>query len=818
MLKFTGYFRRSPMAAAFLALFLCLPSAALAAVVNLGGTNYLLRDHPRILATSDTLPGLRAKAVSSNPLFAKLNSHLRAERAAKPNFLDPKLSMPLPPADWNRSYDMYAFALAYMVGPTGGWTPLAGKSEAQTTEDYGQAAREIMLSIASLTESQAVGSYQFWDAGRHTMRYMAMAYDWVYPLLSEADKDKILKWVNEVLYPNIQKSVTDYSHTAANPDLTHNLFETQLVSYMMFALATYEDNQPGMRVTPGATPMPGANSFDMLQYGFNEWFEHQKPVYDKYFVGGHTFSGSAYGYGRAYPYAVLYCILLEQALGMDTWSETRWEPDVVDYFIHATLPWDNKSPANWGNAKVYSDGNVGGGTWSTLLLQSLFLGTWKYPDDIRAKHSTWFLKNVMHLDERGYLYLPIPHIADFFLLGPDNLGDGVDFTATSNTHYLASGVDVFFSRARWNDSATTWTGFAASKAWLGDHQGTNWGSYKIYKKQHLLYENGASGNGMRDQNNIIVLDDGYVRDVWNTKRFSAGFDFWLKGVPITGIDRAGGDQYAAYARADITGAYVNNPSQKKLEKFTREFVQLKPLNEKDDDYVIVFDRIHSYPKNGSAVVGNSVVDNGREVEKSFLNHFPAMPTVTGDIISVTGPAAPTKLLVKVLLPLNPTITPSKQTDSTSDVTGDEPWRVTIKAPTAAEFENFLVVYLPTGKLEAALPATTLLSAETVSGTSPNVVGVQITDATANKVVLFSTDFSGADIAGEITYRVNGLAKTDEHLLLGVAPNQKFSVTYTQDGLFAVKPDQSGTVVSSEAGILRLHIDRPLAPKNIKAAY
>ena len=704
------------------------------AVINVKGVNYDLAPPPRLFTRDDnTLAVLRAKANSSNKYWSWLETYMVNERTSNPSYTGKTRNS-------RDTHMMFNHAMLYLINPT-------------AYADHGLAAKELLLNYtvpgyydtSCNAPGNCTGNPNI-DYGRAVMRKMAATYDWTRDLFSAEEKRVFFTWINDELFPLL------HSHPQNGSPL-HNLHHTHLTALLEFSLATYNDNSPSANYTVRTTGTPLNDSHDYFNWAVNSWIDEVKPEVDKYYVGGHSWSGSAYGHNRTWRYMLYNMVFLNSSLGLNQWDDSPWADDIIDYFIHTHLPGTKNG--------MYSDGNVGGGWWDSRLLEPLLLSINKFKNTQKGKEGQYFIDTVVRPTDQSStndLYVNPYYLAKWFMWGtPD--GESLDYTQTAATAHLSSGVDLFQARTEWGNPNATWLGFSAAE-WIGDHQGKNYGSYKIWKNGRLLYENGPDGNGMEHANNIITLDDGVVKRWYGQAVTTGGLQYTGDKQAATSyllqadIPIAHSDDRINFARGDLAGVYVDTTAQgtrsgmKKLNNYTRDIVNLKPMVSNGNDYTIVVDKLESVPGAGT---DNNIV-NGQEVAKTAYLHFPNQPTLNNNVIENVELNLNSKMYTTVVVPEAPVIT---FTDITAEKTsgpglgGDDVWRAEIRAVTPSVYDTFILVHFPTTDLGRANPSISALNAE--ANNMQNMKGVFINDSLNPRIFLTNRTENGDTLQTEATY-------------------------------------------------------------------
>jgi hypothetical protein len=699
----------------FLLCLLLFPLQSFATDIIFDGEPYTLKPHPRIMVGGKlSLTDLRAKMLSTNPYWIEFRDYFVAERGSNPSYTD---TIP----DGSNSIFMESYAMLYMLDPI-------------KYADMGAAAKELLMSYPEFYKDRQPSAATDW--ARFFMFSIAKTYDWIYPLLTNAEKVAINTAVNDQIYA---EALTGYS---LDSDY-HNLHVTQFTAELMYGLATYEDNGP----TDG-NGTSGNNSEDMLTKGYADWINFRVKYADKLFIGGRTFSGSEYGFNRVTTFCFRNLEVLNSAVGLNQWDSVPWAKNVLNYFIHTTLPGTNNG--------MYPDGNVGGDTFDPRKLESVILPLNHLSDTTIGKHAKYWLESTVDIQNilinRAYKML--------WFLWYDPSWPELDYNNFS-TWVFSKGVGLYQGRSSWSSDATFW-GFSAAP-WYADHQGWDSGSFKIWRDgEWLVYENGPDGNGMSVDTNQMYLDDGYVLSAYSKLRYTGGFAYNnMMQDTSSEIDRSISTNKYNYARGNITKSYADNRALTsgsnpfyKLEYYSREIFHVKA-----SDYLLVFDNVTSGTGMGSI---NGIV-NGSEVIKTMRIHIPGKPTIAGNTYTYTG--SNSKIIANVVLPSPATITSTLLNDKTSGISTDTPYRVDIVRPAAAVgHDNFLTIY------RIGSSSITMPTATAISGTG--IAGVYVADSTPF-AVLFGNETDGSNLT-EASILVKQDSTADIYFV-GLTPSTSYSV-------------------------------------------
>ena len=719
---------------------LSLPFRSFAVDISLNGVPYTLNPHPRIMVGGNvSLNELQSRMTESNRFWMQMKDTILAWRVAHPDHSG------ISPDGGSHEY-MKTYALMYMLDPV-------------TYPDLGAAAKEMLMEYPNYT----ISNYATTDTIRAHLASMAKTYDWIYPLLSTADKNALHLWVNDTVYP----------HTLTGSSINspwHNLYVTQFQTFLLWGLATYEDNQ----IADGIGSS-GYNSETMLATAYDDYVGFRTDYADQYFVGGHNYSGTSYGGGRIWPYMFQIVEALNSSCGLDTWPGVTWADDVLQFYLYATLPGTKNG--------LWPDGNVGAGEMGFRNLEGITLPNMALNTTDIGQHVSWHIENVF--DSNSSLLNAFYQVRSFMFLDPD--WKKTDYRTIIPTGHAATGVGLYLARSNWTDSAATFWGLSAAE-WLADHQGWDSGSFKIWRDgEWLIYENGPEGNGMSVNTNQMYLDDGYVLSAYSKLRYTGGFAYNNKTQDtFSEIERSISTTNYNYARGNITQSYADNRVLTsgsnpfyKLEHYSREIFHVK-----SSDYILVFDNVTSGAGMGST---NGIV-NGNEVIKTMRIHVPGKPTVAGNTYSYTG--ANSKIIGNVVLPSSATITSTLLEDKTSAIRTDTPYRLDITRTSAPLAHDIFLTIYRTGNKSITMPTTAVIS-------GIDIAGVYIAGSKPF-AVLFANKKNGADLT-EISIEVN-LDSSGDIYFAGLTPATSYNVIAASGG-----NTTNHSLSTNSAGILELNL-------------
>jgi hypothetical protein len=620
-----------------------------AITVTVGGRSVGIYNHPRIWLTPSRLDRLKAKAVSSNPMWVGLD-YTNGRQLSEGTYKTA--------AD---STALLNFAVGYLAGGKG---------------DYLTAAKALFANFPSKYNLSCDGSAycgnSYLDFGSFDLINLAAAYDWLAYDLSDSEKTAIRDWVFTKFIPFLRLHPYYYngaagSHYYASP--VHNLTHTKWIGEFLWSLATVGDD-------------PRADA--ILDQQFTFWRDRISPIFDKYYPGGHSYGGSGYGYNRSYKFALYGMEALKTGTTVDGYDGHPWAKDDIIFRIHSVLPSQTIFHSDWESAEAFF--NQGRMTENEALIVRRFQGT------TEAKFGQYFLNNVFKL--RAYANQGgnrvHPYYVGFWYLWYDPEDEAVSYF-DQPTAYVASGLGVGFSRTGWTDTASAWTSFS-SAPYVGDHQLHNEGSFKIWRNgEYLVIENGrcyaANINKAGDTNaspmfaNILQLNGDT-----HTGGLGDRGDQTQASIPRF----SQGSTYA-YFLGDLTKAYLPVGA---LGMFHRTYVHFKATTGSDDFFV----------------VGDRFSGGGSKTQQIFL---PAVPTIAGADASFTtsGNRLDIRSILPAsgVTLSSPASTENNTATCLTQEASDVPTLVRISIPGTAN--DLLLTVLHAGGPTSTMPATDALTSD-----------------------------------------------------------------------------------------------------------
>jgi hypothetical protein len=685
--------------------------------ITLDGAEVGILAHPRIFMSPAKIEALRARAVSSNAMWVGLDS---ANSISLGNGDYKKIDAYRPL--WS---SLVNFTLGYLT--TGSADDLAA---VRTTIDLYLTKFDL-----SCPGTNCYGNDNI-DYGSEHLAYLAACYDWLAGTLSDTEKTAIRNWVFDQLIPFLR-------HHPYYGDPEHNLGHTKWIGEFLWALSTIgEDSR--------------ADTLLADQYAF--WKYKISPIFDQFYPGGHTYSGSGYGYNRSFKFALYGMEALKTATTIDGYEGHPWAKDLIGYRIHSVLPSQDLFHSDWESSEATF--NQGRQTENEALVVARFQGM------TEAKTGQHFINEVFRprafYNQGGNRVHPY-YVGLWFLWYDPNFEALSYFDGPSA--YVASGLGLGFSRTSWTDANSAWAAFSAS-SYVGDHQLHNEGSFKIWKNgKYLVMENGpcyaansgfyaGEASGTPTDANIFYLGTGSTGGLPTRGTKSTA------GIP----NFSQGSTYS-YFGADLSSAYG-------VAMMNRIFGHFHAVSTSPNDYFVVVDRIRS----------------STTARKTYI-YVPSVPVASGSDFVVTAGSG--RLQVRNLLPGSLTVeTPTDHTNSCVTQGGTDSPRRLVSSGSA---DLFLSV-LQAGGSSSSMPASDSIVPDSGSAFQ----GVLIKDSALNRALIVSAD--GSTLSGTIRFTVSPTATT-EYVIGDLPANQGYEPN-APGATVILTPTTGGSLTSDASGVLR----------------
>ncbi len=755
--------------------FAVQPAAALPTVIA---------GHPRLLLDPATIARMQADVAANTPAWQALKANCDRFIGGQVNY-PTGTAYPNPP-NLGSGYQGEEYLPAVLAEGMCYQALKASNPSAAAT--YGAKGVDILMKMSTpySTGSGNQGQDPCTDSGYGIRNYgvgFGLGYDWLYDLLTAAQRAQVYTTANSWLVPWETSTGCAYF---AYPNPQSNYYAGYFHAKAVIAMATFGDN-------------PNAPA------EWNDWYSNQfaqkvQPYYSQYLAGG----GWPEGFGNYGPPAILNLSLpmreVKTATGADlvhTQPAFTFPLENADYAMHLTWP----SRAYFDDRDMnHSNGNPTppvGTPWMSFFQQ--VLGTLNYWGSHKVAVFHQYMNNVSAATSN---YNPAPAWLAF-------LDDATRLPTAPVTSlplaYLAGGMGMVAARSDWTTTAS-WMSFRAAPYVNNPNQGEEGfdeGSIAIVRGNAPLLVNTwgwmvHEPNGSSDEN--LLYNDLYgaftgtvyqgnkqIYNIYYVRNMSGGtlVEPYGQGMvtPASASTKVAlFEDKPDYVYVQATGlADMYRPFKAGLAVtgWTRQIVYLRP------NLFLVYDR----------------TSNSSSSHDQFLAwHFPAMPvagaaasgqnrldiTYNGVYVGAMTTVYPVNAALTTIA-LYPTSNPTKV------------WQVQERPGSAGASQTWLTVFDT-----AATPAA-VAAAAPVTATQGNMVGVRLTSSAGVNVVLQSGVAAGTAVAGPISYVVP--ASQTHHLITELAPGVGYNITTSVSGSnLTVTVSQGGTFMSSTAGILDFYVD------------
>lgn len=742
--------------------------------------------HPRMLLDAATLARMRADVAAGTPAWNALKATCDAYVGGTVNY--PTQNQYPNKPNVGSGYQgeeytpvLFAEAMCYQV--------LKG-SNPSAAQTYGNIAVDVLMKMSTpySTASGNQGWNPCYDDGYGIRNYgvgFGLGYDWVYDLLTPAQRSQI--------YTTANAWITAWEQPGGCADFVFvhpmsNYYAGYFHAKAAIAIGTYGDN-------------PSAPAEWNDWYG-NQYAQRVQPYYARHLGGG----GWLEGYANYAPPAIRNMSLpmreVKTATGVDLVHASAPFPYPLDsavYAMHFTWPsrayFDDRDTNHANGTAVPPVGTTQFGMFQQLLGALTYWG---------SPYTAVFNQYTTEVNTATNGYNPSPAWLIFL--------DDVHNVPTEPVNalplsYLASGIGMVAARSDWTTSAS-WMSFRAGPHIENPQQGEegfDQGSLALARGNTPLLVNTFGWmvhepNGASDEN-LLFADlfndfDGTIyhgnRQIYNifyTRQMSGSTVLNRYGqMPYTQEaqnvstkisayeDRDGYVYVQATGLADMYRAFPGGPA---VSGWTRQVVYLRP------NRFIVYDR---------------TVSGGSGYDQFMAWHFPAAPAAASaaageNRIDVTYNGTYAGAMTTVLpasaalttIPLYPTSNPVKV------------WQVQVRPPNTAVAQQWLTVF------DMSASSSSVATVTPVTVNQGSVVGITLSSAAGTDVVLQSSATAGLPVGTPISYVAP--AQHAHHVITELAPNTAYSVVATANGAnVTVAVSAGGTFNSSANGVLDFYVD------------
>ncbi len=740
--------------------------------------------HPRLILDTATLTTLRKNAAANTSEWKLLKAVCDSYIGGNVNYPTEAAYTHLPDLGSGYEGETYLPALlsegmCYQVLKVGNPTAAA---------PYGAKAVDILMKMSApfTTGSGNQGWDPNHDSGYPMRNYgvgFGLGYDWVYELLTPAQRTQIYTTANAWV-TSFETQTFEYDHPQSN------YFAGYFHAKAAIALGTYGDN-------PGAPAQ------------WDDWYNNQfgkrvQPYYAQHLTGG----GWPEGFANYAPLGILNMSLPAREVMTATGTDIvhaaaaySYPVDNADYLMHFTWPsrayFDDRDMNHSVNSPQ-PDSQVPGTTQVGLAEQVLGeIAFWKSPK-VGVFHQ---YLNEISAATGGY-----NSAAPWLLFLETDQAAPVASLSTLPLSYFATGMYAVAARSDWGTGAS-WMSFRAGPYVNSPAQGEQYfdqGSLALVRGGSplllnatgwLVHEPAGGTDEGRVYNDNMGKFDGSIylgnRQIYNI--------FYARSLTTDGIvagnygQRAystesfpvrtkiaafeDGSDHVYMLATNLEDMYNASVTPKAVAGWSREVVYLRP------NRVMVYDR---------TAVGSSSYDQ-------FLAwHFPASP------VKGTAAAGQSRLDVTyqgqymgaltTVLPANTTTTlPMYPTSNPVKV-----WQVQVRPTTPRINQQWLSVF------DLSPSAAAVAATSPVTVTQGAVVGTRLAASDGNSVVIFSSGAAGVPAAGTVAYTVPTAAA--HHVITELAAATGYDITVSASGGYqTVSVSPGGTYVTSSAGLLSFYV-------------
>ncbi len=610
---------------------------------------------------------------------------------------------------------------------------------------------------------------------RDFVRDAAAVYDWLYDILTPAQRESFIDYMNRIvqeIYVEDEYDNPFFSHDRwATDDEGNNYYYAFLLAAAYTAVATYGEND--FTVPLNGQDLPLELYFRKTNTIYDDILEFVYARYDQEAIpdwiiaredGGGWHEGEAYGIAGKHRMFQAFA-LLKLAGGRDYFEELDFPRESVHYLLHDVVP------GNYGFDPGGDSGRDKSNKLNPYFRRVALLQAMGLEGTVEGQYIQYWLNHVYPEMEPGWSF---EKPWDFLLY--DHTRPERNWTPDLPLYYYAQGYEWINSRSSWADDAVS-VSFVCSDR-IQDHQHKDQNSFVIYRGSgsggwQAIDANRCPGsNGLskdtRVHNSILVNNEGqrYGYGTGDIIKFEAGNNY-------------------TYVVGDASDAYYTDPGgwghgkDKMLDIFQRELVHIFP------GYVVVFDRITPTPQFQSATI-------------TYLLNTYYQPTINGNVVSSSSGGS--DMFQQTLLPAS--------NFNMNIVSEYDCYRVKLEHQ-APQTNTFFLNVLYTGPSGTAVPSAQLVTSET-----GNMYGARIEDSSGNIVVMFSADPAGSVPEGSIILEMSSLLPNRVYLL-GLQPDTGYDVEVaSENGMQIITVTPGGERTSSDQGMLcfNTEYDFPDPPK------
>lgn len=760
------------------------PVANAFSVVPVAPQAVTLAAHPRLILDPATLTTLRQRAAANSPQWVALKATCDSYIGGSVEYPTGNQYPNLPNLGSGYQGESYLPALL----AEGMCYQVLKSSNASAAAPYGAKAVDILVKM-SMPYPGSNGWDPCTDSGYGIRFYgvgYGLGYDWVYDLLTSAQRSQIYTTANAWIAAWEKAGGCASFAYVGNP--IGNYYAGYFHAKAAISLATYDEN-----------PSAPAQWTDWLN---NQFAARVQPYYQLHMLGG----GWPEGYGNYAPLSILNMSLpareVKTATGQDLVHASApyaFPLDSADYSMHFTWPslvyFDDRDDN-------HSNGDPSApppGTTQVGMFQQI-LGALSYWQSSKVAVFNQYLSATSQATGG---YRSAPTWLQFLAIDPNAPKAALNTLPLS---YFAPGMNAVSARSDWSTGAS-WMSFRAgpytnnpgagheffdqgslalvrggnpllvnASGWLVHEPGGNADETKVFNDNYGNLD-GTPYSGNRQLYNIF-----YVRSMSGSsvaQRYGQGANTTEDNSVRTKVSAyEDGTSYVYVLATNLEDMYRTFSAGPAVSAWSRQIVYLRP------NRFVVYDRTAS----GSA-----------SYDQYMAWHFPAKP------VAGSAPAGQNRLDVTYnsqYMGAMTTVLPAGTTTTTTDMyPGDNPvkvWQVQERPSTTGVNQQWLTVF------DLSTTAAKVASTSLVTVGQGGVVGVELFASDGNSVVVSSSGAAGTPLSGTIVYGVQPLAAY--HVVTDLVPNTGYTVsTSANAGLRNINISVGGTSMSSAKGVLSFYV-------------
>jgi len=743
-----------------------------------------LAAHPRLMLDPATLTTLRQRASANTPEWAALKATCDSYIGGTVEYPTGNQYPDLPNLGSGYQGESYLPALL----DEGMCYQALKSSNPSAAAPYGAKAVDILVKM-SMPFPGSNGWDPCTDSGYGIRFYgvgYGLGYDWVYDLLTSAQRQQVYTAANAWLTAWEKPGGCAAFAYDGNP--IGNYYAGYFHAKAVIALGTYDEN-----------PSAPAQWTDWLN---NQFGARVQPYYQLHLKGG----GWPEGYGNYAPLSILNMSLpareVKTATGQDLLHASApytFPLDSADYAMHFTWPSltyfdDRDDNHSNGDPSVPPPGTTQVGMFQQIMGALIY---WSSPK------AAVFNQYLSLVSKATGAYSPAPAWLQFLGLNP---GAPTAALSTLPLSYLATGMNAVSARSDWSTGAT-WMSFRAgpyvnnpaagheffdqgslalvrggaplllnASGWLMHEPGGNADETKTFNDNYGSFD-GTPYSGNRQLYNIFYvrsMSGSSVAQPFGQESFTTEDDQVRTKVSAY----EDGTGYVYVLATNLADMYRTFSAGSAVSAWSRQIVYLRP------NRFVVYDR---------TTVGSANYD------QYMAWHFPASPVAGG------APAGQSRLDVtyngQYMGAMTAVLPAGTKTTTVGMYPGDNPikaWQVQVRPPNTNVNQTWLTVF------DLSATAAKVATASPVTVGQGGIIGVELLASDGNSVVVSSSGAAGTPLSGTIVYGVQPAAAY--HVVTDLAPNTGYTVsTSANAGLRNITISAGGTSMSSAKGVLNFYV-------------